>query len=515
MEEIRKKVEHLRENIKQINKKIQQFDAKKNVQQILLKNGKEKEKLSDLLFLVQYSLKYKNLCKWPNYNDLFVINYNINDNFKSIIQKHEKFFHQYKNFTPPEGEVSTIAPNPDKYSFQIGNNEKNATTISTKIVTTNDNNDINSPHTRENKINDNSTKDVENKSSTQRSSTNKMENIYTQETHLTKEHLAQNSLSNNAQEKKKKKKIITHFNDDISHYNRIKLQIFMYFMLNNYRIKILVDSLSALNRPINVIYINCPNNKEQKKTFFEKITGFFTSPFNVNDIFVNNESNHHPHSKENCSCSELHSFNNNSSNNNSNQNSNNSSNHNSNHNSNNSSNHNSNHNSNNSSNHNSSNNKKNSNYVGGYNPISNTIWLCSNNISNYYKLKYILTHELIHAFDFARANIDMYNCHHIACSEIRAYNMSNQCSYFNSKYFETDHDAFTYFKSPSISATRKNKCIYNNVYSSLYQYKPCVKHTHTFINHVFEKCLHDYWPFMSPPEQDSKYKPSKIFKKDP
>ncbi|CAG9473991.1 metalloprotease, putative [Plasmodium vivax] len=482
MEEVRKRVERGKEKIKQIGKEIHQFDLKKSVEKIFVKKGKEK-KLSDMLFLVQYSLKYKNVCKWPNYNDLFVINCNINDNFKSMLQKNGGFVHHYKKVTPDGGADSTPTMNQGRETTLGGSNQSG---------TANRNAEGDAPQTGEKQIDANSENGLSSKTNKPRSGADRGGQIYPEGTPLTKGELPQNSPSEkhspnnpppdnslpNSALIKKESKFVTHFNDDISPYDKIKLQLFMYFVLNNYRVKILVDALSALNRPINVIYINCPNNKEQKKTFFQKVGSFFTPPYKVGDVFVNNKNNYQPKSKENCSCSELSPirYSNNPTT--------------------------------------APSKERKSNYVGGYNPISNTIWLCSNNINSYYKLKYILTHELIHAFDFARANIDMYNCHHIACSEIRAYNMSNQCSYFNSKYFSPDHDVFTNFKSPSISATPKNKCIYNNVYSSLNQYKPCANNTHQFINHVFEKCLHDYWPFMCSPEQDSKYKPSKIFKKD-
>ncbi|KJP87722.1 hypothetical protein AK88_02617 [Plasmodium fragile] len=482
MEEVRQRVERGKEKIKQIGKEINQFDLKKRVEKFFFKNGKEKE-LSDMLFLVQYSLKYKNVCKWPNYNDLLVINYNINDHFKSMLQKHGGFGHHYKNVTPDGGTNNTTTMNRGGEST-LGSSDKSATT--------NHNAEDNAPHTAEKHIAANWENGIESKTNTPWSIAHNEDQNYPDATGLTKGEVPHNFPSDNSVPKsppskecipnsarrKRENKFVTHFNEDISPYDKIKLQIFMYFVLNNYRVKILVDALSALNRPINVIYINCPNNKEQNRTFFQKVGSFFTRQYKVGDVFVNNKNNYLPKGTENCSCSELSPIR-------------------------------------------YSNNpniapskEKKSNYVGGYNPINNTIWLCSNNINNYYKLKYILTHELIHAFDFARANIDMYNCHHIACSEIRAYNMSNQCSYFNSKYFSPDYDVFTNFKSPSIRATPKNKCIYNNVYSSLNQYKPCTNNTHQFINDVFEKCMHDYWPFMCSPEQDSKYKPSKIFKKD-
>ncbi|SBT43461.1 metalloprotease, putative [Plasmodium ovale wallikeri] len=464
MDEARKIWDNIRENIKSVRQRVKQYDLKKKVENLFLSNTKEKEKIDDMLSLIQYSLRYKNVCKWPNRNDLFVINYNINDNFKSIAQKHEDFFKQYKSFSPSEERKnSTMKNNREKeytkvemidhnINVSLSDRGKTSEKISKEALNNRNNSNGNIIHLNDNNITRYSAGEGKEK----------------------------NTQWDKIQQKEKGKKMNTHFNDDISLYNKIKLQIFMYFVRNNYRIKILVDSLSALNRPINIIYINCPNNKEKKKSFIEKIGNIFSPNYKVNDHYINNKDIYQKNSKDSCSCSELSSLDQYKNSNTS----------------------------------YTQKKKKKSNYAGGYNPISNTIWLCSNNITSFYKLKYILTHELVHAFDFARANIDMYNCHHIACSEIRAYNMSNQCSYFNSKYFLPDHDVFNYFKSPSISDTAKNKCIYNNVYSSLHQYKPCENNAHIFINNVFEKCLHDYWPFMCAPEQDSKYKPSKILRKD-
>ncbi|SCM06872.1 metalloprotease, putative [Plasmodium chabaudi chabaudi] len=455
MDELQNLVEKIKKCIQNVDNKIKNGDLRKNIEKFLLNNRTEKGQFNDMVSLIQYSLKYKDVCNWPNYNDLFIINYNINNNFKSIIQKNENFLRQYKNHTSNEYEENVTTES------SIKNDMKTTNPINTdkNISLTMDNemnNKKNVPSfTEHNKVSENNQDNIAGKGN------NSMDQNLVDKIKLNSKGANTNPKLNN---------INIQYNDDITLFNKLKLQTFMYFVRNNYKVKLLIDSLSAMNHPINIIYINCPNNKYKKKNIFQKISDLFLPDYKVNDEFVNSKYNYQ---KNNCSCSEL------------------------------------------PSNPLSNNNyaytqKKNaSNYTGGYNPISNTVWLCANNITNLYKLKYILTHELIHAFDFARANIDMYNCHHIACSEIRAYNMSNQCGYFNSKHFVPNRDVFNHFKAPSINDTAKNKCVYNNTYTSLYQYKPCANNTHKYINDVFEKCIHDYWPFMCAPEQDSKYKPSK------
>ncbi|EER06092.1 kub3-prov protein, putative [Perkinsus marinus ATCC 50983] len=53
--------------------------------------------------------------------------------------------------------------------------------------------------------------------------------------------------------------------------------------------------------------------------------------------------------------------------------------------------------------------------------------MCGNHFWNPFQFRRILAHELVHAFDFARAKIDTANIDHIACTEIRAANLSGEC----------------------------------------------------------------------------------------
>ncbi|KAJ1473661.1 peptidase M76 [Baffinella frigidus] len=58
------------------------------------------------------------------------------------------------------------------------------------------------------------------------------------------------------------------------------------------------------------------------------------------------------------------------------------------------------------------------------------IVLCQNHIRDYEHAELTLTHELIHSFDHCRAYVDWSNCVHHACSEVRAANLSGDCSMF-------------------------------------------------------------------------------------
>lgn len=439
IDEIRKKVEALKQKctdkVKSFNEQKYIPNFKTKIRQFFFKPKEECDSLNDLLFLLRYSLKYKSVCTWPS-NDLLIININLNDNFKHLMNKNDAFFENFKKNI-------------------IGSQKENLATGELYI------------------------QEKQNYVSDDESTANTIP-------------LKQYICNSNEKKEPMSPTFNNHFSDDVSLFNRIKLQIFMYLILNNYRVKILIESLSAMKRPINIIYINCPNNKQPKRTISEKFAHLFAPKYKMNDIATNKkelpetDASQTLHKAKNevqnklinscVSCAHKEPLVLNESV--------------------------------------SAIQTDKKNYTAGYNPINNTIWICANNVNNVYTLKYILLHELLHAFDFARANIDVYNCHHIACTEIRAYNMSSQCGYFNSKYFKGNVNVFEQLKSEQIQNTQKNKCIYNNVYATLCQFKPCKNNAEKYINDVFQKCTHDYWPFMCAPERDSKYKPSKIMRKE-
>lgn len=44
--------------------------------------------------------------------------------------------------------------------------------------------------------------------------------------------------------------------------------------------------------------------------------------------------------------------------------------------------------------------------------------ICENHIGGVWNAKYVITHELIHAFDNCRAKVDFTNARHLACTEV-------------------------------------------------------------------------------------------------
>ncbi|XP_054006307.1 mitochondrial inner membrane protease ATP23 homolog [Hylaeus anthracinus] len=67
--------------------------------------------------------------------------------------------------------------------------------------------------------------------------------------------------------------------------------------------------------------------------------------------------------------------------------------------------------------------------TGGYDPELNQIVICQNNVSKSV-VQGVLSHEMIHMFDFCRNNLDLNNIDHLACTEIRAANLCH-CSFMS------------------------------------------------------------------------------------
>ncbi|KAH8334380.1 hypothetical protein KR059_009289 [Drosophila kikkawai] len=78
--------------------------------------------------------------------------------------------------------------------------------------------------------------------------------------------------------------------------------------------------------------------------------------------------------------------------------------------------------------------------TGGYDPKLNQIVVCQNMAKNKSMVHGVLTHEMIHMFDYCNNDMDFRNVDHLACTEIRAANLAH-CS-FLSAMFQGDASPF-------------------------------------------------------------------------
>lgn len=67
---------------------------------------------------------------------------------------------------------------------------------------------------------------------------------------------------------------------------------------------------------------------------------------------------------------------------------------------------------------------------GGYDPEVNQVVVCQNVARSKGIVQGVLAHEMIHMFDFCRNDLDFKNIDHLACTEIRAANLTH-CSFMS------------------------------------------------------------------------------------
>lgn len=124
--------------------------------------------------------------------------------------------------------------------------------------------------------------------------------------------------------------------------------------------------------------------------------------------------------------------------------------------------------------------------VGGYDPILNQVVICQNTADSKNKIHSTLMHELIHMFDYCRNEMDFRNLDHLACTEIRAANLTN-CNFTSSWYHGTS--------SPiNIKGTQKN-CVKLMACNSIMTARKVSKEeAMAAINRVFTRCYNDLEP---------------------
>jgi len=133
----------------------------------------------------------------------------------------------------------------------------------------------------------------------------------------------------------------------------------------------------------------------------------------------------------------------------------------------------------------------------GYSPKYNRIWMCANRFWNPFEFRRVLVHELTHAFDFARAKVDTGSCVHMACTEIRAWNLSGECDLWA--------NSFKYMGEDMIN--RKQRCVKDGALASLLENERCQDShvAHGALEEAWAQCWKDYWPFTTKPDYKLKH----------
>ncbi|ODQ82482.1 hypothetical protein BABINDRAFT_10907 [Babjeviella inositovora NRRL Y-12698] len=123
---------------------------------------------------------------------------------------------------------------------------------------------------------------------------------------------------------------------------------------------------------------------------------------------------------------------------------------------------------------------------GGFHPELGIV-LCQNRILSKTHLEDTLTHELVHAFDHNKFNVDWLDLRHHACSEIRASTLSGECRLWN----EIKKTGFGGF------GRKFQTCVKRRAAISVAANPNCKdkEQAERVVDEVFESCFKDTRPF--------------------
>ncbi|RLV90145.1 Mitochondrial inner membrane protease ATP23 [Spathaspora sp. JA1] len=123
---------------------------------------------------------------------------------------------------------------------------------------------------------------------------------------------------------------------------------------------------------------------------------------------------------------------------------------------------------------------------GGFHP-NQGILLCANWLRTKTQLEDVLTHELVHAYDYLRFDIDLSDLKHHACTEIRASMLSGECKIMN----EIKKTGFGDF------GKKFQSCIKRRAVLSVMANPKCnnKEQAEKVVNSVWNSCFNDTRPF--------------------
>ncbi|KAN0008707.1 hypothetical protein ACTFIU_009436 [Dictyostelium citrinum] len=125
--------------------------------------------------------------------------------------------------------------------------------------------------------------------------------------------------------------------------------------------------------------------------------------------------------------------------------------------------------------------------LGSFTPKKGVI-ICDNIPTFPLNIRNTIVHEFIHAYDMCKNKLNPFNCEHLACTEIRAANLSGDCKW----QLETMKKNFGVFNHQAECAKRR-------AIGSLQSNPNCKDVAEMAVNKAWEKCNKDYYPFSNIP----------------
>ncbi|ORX98969.1 hypothetical protein K493DRAFT_213461 [Basidiobolus meristosporus CBS 931.73] len=120
---------------------------------------------------------------------------------------------------------------------------------------------------------------------------------------------------------------------------------------------------------------------------------------------------------------------------------------------------------------------------GGFSP-DGFVALCQNRFISKKHMEDTMSHELIHAYDHSKYNVDWNNVYHVACTEVRAASLSGDCSWL----MELRRGHFKFTK-------QHQACVKRRAILSLKSNPEFADVAEKAVGVVFESCFNDTKPF--------------------
>ena len=138
----------------------------------------------------------------------------------------------------------------------------------------------------------------------------------------------------------------------------------------------------------------------------------------------------------------------------------------------------------------------------GYDSKRHAVWVCGIVFWNPFELRRQIAHSLINAFDHSRTEIETNE--HLACTEIRGWNISGECELWR-RFFEYAGDDWL----GTGWWSRKQKCVREGAIGGMMrtggQDREAASQS---VDLVFNRCFKDHWPFTTQPHMDTRYRDS-------
>ena len=122
--------------------------------------------------------------------------------------------------------------------------------------------------------------------------------------------------------------------------------------------------------------------------------------------------------------------------------------------------------------------------------IKPEIFICQQYMESELMTHKTLHHELVHAVDMCRTKMDpLRNCIHMACTEVRAENLSGECSFFR------ELPRMERFKGHGA------ECVKRRAILSVRANPNCTARADDYVNAAFDRCFADTYPYDRHPNQ--------------